>query len=478
MEMKFDSKEIRLTVEEAKKTWKTKKITFGEGYEDCKYYQVDTIEIKEYIGDEENVEIPSYIGKKPVAAIGSNAFAGNTKLKQITIPENVFIIEDNAFEGCSNLESVTILGNQIRIGSTVFSNCCSLSSFTSKAESIRLGYLPFKDCTKLMDSNRLIIIVSGNERILCGIKQPIQEAVVTIPDGVTQIAGHVFSYKDTIRYTNNDVIKDDLRNLRKVILPVSVHTIATLSFRAEKLQEVVLPEGVEEIHALAFCDCDCLRELHMPSTIKNLAPNFVQLNNGSAVTLYCKPGGYVEDFVHKYGKYYNFAEENSMEPICDLMKDFVAEDGWLIKYLGIDSTVVIPDNVEVIGRECFAGKNSVSSVIIPNGVKQIELFAFKECKKLEEVSFPDTLKEIGDFAFSECVELKKVVLLDNIEYIGEYAFSCCSSLAEVHLPRNIENIGDCAFQQIIKKAELTIYAPVGSYAETYAKENNIPFVAE
>jgi hypothetical protein len=24
----------------------------------------------------------------------------------------------------------------------------------------------------------------------------------------------------------------------------------------------------------------------------------------------------------------------------------------------------------------------------------------------------------------------------------------------------------------------TIYAPAGSYAETYAKENNIPFVAE
>jgi hypothetical protein len=26
--------------------------------------------------------------------------------------------------------------------------------------------------------------------------------------------------------------------------------------------------------------------------------------------------------------------------------------------------------------------------------------------------------------------------------------------------------------------KLTIYAPAGSYAEQYAKENNIPFVAE
>ena len=48
-------------------------------------------------------------------------------------------------------------------------------------------------------------------------------------------------------------------------------------------------------------------------------------------------------------------------------------------------------------------------------------------------------------------------------------------MTDICLPASILEIGADAFKDCHK---LTIHAPAGSYAETYAKENNIPFVVE
>ena len=55
------------------------------------------------------------------------------------------------------------------------------------------------------------------------------------------------------------------------------------------------------------------------------------------------------------------------------------------------------------------------------------------------------------------------------------AFGGCTGLRKVILPVSVTEINKWAFE---KCPSLTIHAPAGSYAETYAKENNIPFVAE
>ena len=47
---------------------------------------------------------------------------------------------------------------------------------------------------------------------------------------------------------------------------------------------------------------------------------------------------------------------------------------------------------------------------------------------------------------------------------------------DVVIPESVTRIGSWAF--ISGCTDLTIHAPAGSCAEQYAKENNIPFVAE
>lgn len=111
------------------------------------------------------------------------------------------------------------------------------------------------------------------------------------------------------------------------------------------------------------------------------------------------------------------------------LKDFVIEDGVLKKYLGSGGDVTIPDCVTSIGDGAFRGCKNLTSITIPDGVTSIGYSAFDGCENLTSITIPDSVTSIGNWAFDGC-----------------------------------EN--------------LTIHAPAGSYAEQYAKENNIPFVAE
>ena len=70
---------------------------------------------------------------------------------------------------------------------------------------------------------------------------------------------------------------------------------------------------------------------------------------------------------------------------------------------------------------------------------------------------------------------KKVEIPDEVTSIGYGAFSECSRLEKVTIPESVTSIGEGVFYGC--SSNLTIYGKAGSYAEAYAKENNIPFVA-
>lgn len=79
-------------------------------------------------------------------------------------------------------------------------------------------------------------------------------------------------------------------------------------------------------------------------------------------------------------------------------------------------------------------------------------------------------------AFEKNKTMETLILCEGITTIGYSVARGCKMLKIVRIPGSVVEIGDMSFVEC--SSELTIYAPAGSYAETYAKENNIPFVAE
>lgn len=141
--------------------------------------------------------------------------------------------------------------------------------------------------------------------------------------------------------------------------------------------------------------------------------------------------------------------------------------------------VNIPDTVAKIGYNSFTFCTNLERVNMGNGVEIIEDSAFIGCEKLSELTLSENLTEIQASGFQRCTSLKKVTIPDGVTTIGEVAFGGCTSLEEIHIPASVTEMRGSDQSGVFANSDkVTVYAPAGSYAEQYAKDNDIPFVAE
>ena len=74
------------------------------------------------------IVIPAVVAGRRVTEIDSRAFANNTDLTSVTIPEGVEVIKHEAFEGCTGLTSVTLPNSLGGIWLRAFAGCTALTS--------------------------------------------------------------------------------------------------------------------------------------------------------------------------------------------------------------------------------------------------------------------------------------------------------------------------------------------------------------
>lgn len=97
---------------------------------------------------------------------------------------------------------------------------------------------------------------------------------------------------------------------------------------------------------------------------------------------------------------------------------FDIKDNKLLKYNGKDEIVYIPNNVEEIGKSCFANNNFIKKVYFPSTLHTICKKAFSSCTSLEEIEMTDALTDIEADAFSGCDNLYKICFSHNLVSIG------------------------------------------------------------
>ena len=183
---------------------------------------------------------------------------------------------------------------------------------------------------------------------------------------------------------------------------------------------------------------------------------------------------------------YKSADEITMD---DLMshdetpaEDFEFNDGRdniiIDKYVGKDPIVVIPDEIDgkkVVGfNKTFSNDKDVVAVRIGNNVTEVAKTAFGNCEKLKYVVLGNSVKTIGGAAFVN-TNLQNLILNEGLEKIGEDDFSnmICPPMnnegMDLKVPESVTEMHVIDFNLIVK---------AGSYAEQYAKENNLTYTVE
>ena len=161
----------------------------------------DGIEITRYVGDQNDVRIPSTINNYKVTRIGSSAFRYNRNITSVVIPNTVLIIDggaiNGAFAGCTKLASVTIPNSVTTIGNNVFNGCTSLTSITLPNSVTSIGNNAFLGCTGL---TRITLPNSVTSIGRDAFRDCSALTSITIPRSVTSIG--VTAFKDCTNLTS------------------------------------------------------------------------------------------------------------------------------------------------------------------------------------------------------------------------------------------------------------------------------------
>lgn len=139
---------------------------------------------------------------------------------------------------------------------------------------------------------------------------------------------------------------------------------------------------------------------------------------------------------------------------CTELKNITLTDGYIktieggafYNCTGLTS-VVIPDSVQSMGIETFAGCSNLESLTIPfigsqRVLKNVEPFNYifdGDCpNSLTSVTVTDG--EIHSHSFADCSYIEKIEILSKVKIIGSEAFRNCSNLIDLILPDTIERI--------------------------------------
>lgn len=145
--------------------------------------------------------------------------------------------------------------------------------------------------------------------------------------------------------------------------------------------------------------------------------------------------------------------------------------------------ITLPESLAEIGIFCFSECSSLNNVVIPDGVSELPKFAFAGCTSLSEITLPDTMHTIGEAAFYMCTALEKIEFPAYLQEIKQCAFVSVG-FDTIEVPSTVQAIGYSAFGfvtndagEIIADDDFVLKGYEGSYAQTYASENEVEFVA-
>ena len=251
-------------------------------------------------------------------------------------------------------------------------------------------------------------------------------------DGTLTISGNG-KMKDW-RNSSDEAWDSNRKNIKNVIINNGVTSIGNFAFSdCTSLTNITIPNSVTSIGDYAFYGCENLINITIPNSVTSIGNDVF---NGCISLTSINVDSNNEKYMSDNGVLYT------------------KDKKILIQYPGKKegTEYLILQGVESIEDYAFWGCGNLTNIIIPNGVTSIGYSAFYRCTSLTNITIPNSVTSIGDFAFNECTSLTNIAIPDSVTSIGDHAFYKCDSLS--------------------------VLCKSNSYAEQYAKENNIKYVID
>lgn len=427
-----------------------------------------------------------------VKMIDTRAFQDITEIQAIVIDEGIENIRNYVFECCTNLKSIRIPSSVMSIGEGIFCCCYNLTSVIVDANNENYDSREGSNAIIDSDNDELIDACSSTK----------------IPASVTSIGNFAFYHCDL---------------MKQLVIPEGVKTIGHHAFYGcSSLQTIVLPESLKEIGSQAFLGCNSLVSIEIPKNVELISNgnifmacnsltsvvvnpenknydsrsncNGIVRKSDSALIASCRTTTLSDDIttlegycfegtiIHSVNIHRNIQSisENAFA-LCDELDviNVSADNPYFTSANGSNAllskdgktllvgcrTTVIPESVESIGPNAFAGRYSKLMLNIPENIKSIEAFAFSRCNTICDVILPKTLQYVGPYAFFRCSNLSVVQLLAPIT-IEDNTFSKCYNLSSVSLPNGLVEIGRNAFYDCKSLKHISIPSSVTKIDKT------------
>ena len=254
-------------------------------------------------------------------------------------------------------------------------------------------------------------------------------------------------------------------NLQEVSIPDSVEEIGNNVFDScVSLKEVNLPDTLDSMGTYIFSNCTALTKIHIPKIRQNITEgtfynctSLKEINIPQTVIAIRKKAFYNCDSLENmaFSENTKIIEEYAFYD-CDALKE-----------------VVLPDKLTSLAQYAFYGCDALEKVTIANSLTSMGNNVFDSCKELKEVTLGNGLQTIPANAFSNCGKLTEMVFPYGVTSIAKSAFVNDTGLLTITLPRTVSSIDSTAFSYTDK---MTVYGVAGTYAQEWAESVGATFV--
>lgn len=445
--------------------------------------------------------LESVVLPENLAVIDKQTFLGCSALKSINFPEGLTLIGEYSFSGCISLKSINIPGSVKSIGVRAFDSCQNLSSIVLNEGLQEIGAEAFYNAYALTE----IVIPDSVTKIgasAFSLNRALTKAV--IGKGLTDLGDKAFRYCGSIEnfivdeeneyfssdkygvlfnknktrlmiYPSNssrqsykipDTVTEldtyafyNTGNLVNVILPDGIKIVSSKLFYGSRIEEIIIPEGVETIGQESFSSCYYLKNIQIPESVTSIEkdafaycnkiadlkiPNSECTIYDSENTIYSKTAiiGYPDSTAEAYATKYNRqfisvivtgeSEGFSYKVVDDVLTITECDRN-------AEGNILIPEEIDGypvtgISPEAFSGRVFITEIILPSSIKNIDNNTFSGCRGLKKV-VATGVEEIGEYAFEGCPSLDTVVTFADSFSVAENAFPVNERLI-VFVPEN------------------------------------------